>query len=111
MTRLVSPSPDLERSHAAYVRELVDRGERFVPYVLAEVGDSFTEYVNRLAGFLATCWSPATRSIRLPRRRSSTMAVSSTRRNTLNPTPPSFSDTGFEDPDVQYATPAPETHS
>lgn len=49
--RLVPPSTTLAQSHAAYVRELVERNEKFVPYVLAEVGDSFAEYVSRLTGY------------------------------------------------------------
>jgi predicted acetyltransferase len=38
-----------ERSHASFVREVVDRDEKLVPWVLAEVGDDFREYVARLA--------------------------------------------------------------
>jgi len=48
VTRLVRPSAHLERSHASFVREVLDRREGLVPWVLAEVGDNFEQYVIKL---------------------------------------------------------------
>ena len=48
MTRLVRPSAHLERSHASFVSEVIKRGEKLVPWVLAEVGDDFDAYVVML---------------------------------------------------------------
>jgi predicted acetyltransferase len=47
-TRLIKPSTRLEASHRSLIREFADRGEELVPWVLAEVGDDFEEYVTRL---------------------------------------------------------------
>jgi predicted acetyltransferase len=47
-TRLIKPSTRLEASHRSLIREFQDRGEKLVPWVLAEVGDDFEKYVTRL---------------------------------------------------------------
>lgn len=47
-TRLIKPSRHLEASHRSLIREFAERGEELVPWVLAEVGDDFKEYVTRL---------------------------------------------------------------
>jgi predicted acetyltransferase len=47
-TRLIRPTVHLEASHRSLIREFTDRGEKPVPWVLAEVGDDFEEYARRL---------------------------------------------------------------
>jgi predicted acetyltransferase len=46
--RLVRPSTQHEHSHASFIAEVLDFGEELVPWVLADVGDNFEEYVARL---------------------------------------------------------------
>jgi predicted acetyltransferase len=47
-TRLIKPTPYLEASLRSLIRELVERGEELVPWVLADVDDDFERYVLRL---------------------------------------------------------------
>ena len=49
--QLIRPTSRLEASHASLVAEFLDRGEKLVPWVLAEVGDSFEQYVEMLEGY------------------------------------------------------------
>jgi predicted acetyltransferase len=48
MAQLMRPSAQFERSHASFIAEVLDRGEKLVPYVLAEVGDNFADYLAML---------------------------------------------------------------
>jgi len=47
-SRLVRPSARHEESHASFIAEVVNLGEKLVPWVLAEVGDDFGDYLTRL---------------------------------------------------------------
>lgn len=46
--RLIRPSAHFEASHSSLIEEFRKRGDDLVPWVLAEVGGDFAEYVTRL---------------------------------------------------------------
>ena len=46
--RLIDPTSELERSHESFLAEFREHGEEVVPWIVAEVGDDFSEYVRAL---------------------------------------------------------------
>jgi predicted acetyltransferase len=46
--RLIDPTIELERSHESFLAEFRERSEDVVPWIVAEVGDDFSEYVRSL---------------------------------------------------------------
>ena len=46
--RLIDPTTALESSHESFLAEFRERGEHVVPWIVAEVGDDFAEYVRML---------------------------------------------------------------
>ncbi len=49
--KLVVPSAEYQESYIQMVREFSDRGEAFVPFVLAEYYDDFPSMLERLAAY------------------------------------------------------------